>query len=161
MKYNDFKSLNYILIGITIGILVISCKTPPFYQNSVTFPHQSWHKDSLVTFKVSINDTNRVYSLFFSVVNTKDYFYQNIFLFSNIILPSGSIVRDTVELILSDLDGKWLGKPVRGGYKSTYMIRKIKFKELGLYTYSIEQAMRCRNKECNLENIKSFDVLIY
>jgi len=74
--------------------------------------------------------------------NNNLYPYQNLWLFVAEKQPDGTIVRDTVECMLADEYGKWVGTgisifnsdiPIRVGYT---------FPQRGQYTFTIRQGMR-------------------
>ena len=57
--------------------------------------------------------------------------------------PSGQQARDTVNLILAEPDGLWLGSGT-GKHRELRLLyrEKIRFSEPGTYTFTLEQAMR-------------------
>ena len=57
--------------------------------------------------------------------------------------PNGAVMIDTVEFILTDNNGKWLGKGL-GSINSLLIPYKsnIRFPYRGIYSFSLQQAMR-------------------
>jgi gliding motility-associated lipoprotein GldH len=57
--------------------------------------------------------------------------------------PGNETVHDTIEFILSDAEGHWLGKGL--GSVNSMLVpykRNIKFHYMGIYTFGIQQGMR-------------------
>ncbi len=60
--------------------------------------------------------------------------------------PNGGILQDTVNCILADNRGKWLGKGVGDLWDLRIpYVGGFKFAQSGKYTVSLEQAMRVNN----------------
>jgi len=72
--------------------------------------------------------------------------YSNLYLFVTIKGPDGNKQRDTVNCMLADKRGQWLGKGIGDLWdlKIPY-IGDFKFAQEGKYTVSFEQAMRVKN----------------
>ena len=80
--------------------------------------------------------------------------FENIFLITHLQFPNGKKVTDTLEYILSDIEGKWLGngwgkeKKIALYYKEKIPIEK------GNYHLKIRQAMRKRNDVKGVQFLK-------
>jgi gliding motility-associated lipoprotein GldH len=75
--------------------------------------------------------------------NAGNYPYSNIFLFVNTYFPSGTIDKDTVEIMLASPDGKWMGKGLGDIWDNRILFkRNVTFPEKGKYRFEISQAMR-------------------
>ncbi len=138
------KKLFYIFIFIIP--LIQSCSNNTMYEQNVSFKNEQWHKDSSLVFNVEVTDTNQVYDIYFYTRISGNYPYQNMYLFINSQLPNNKQMTDTVEYILAEPNGKWLGKGFGSvwSYKLPYR-RYIKFPFVGTYTFTIQQAMRTDN----------------
>ncbi|MFQ3332591.1 MAG: gliding motility-associated lipoprotein GldH [Thalassomonas sp.] len=123
-----------VLIGTIV--MFISCNNSVF-NDYKTFSNQEWNADSLVQFKYSISDTVSENQIIIKVRHTVDYEFQNLFVFVK------SEQTDTIELLLADKSGKWLGNGI-GDVREVVMAYKIdkKFKKKGEYTLEVEQGMR-------------------
>ena len=112
-------------------------------------------KDSIATFTFDIADTSTTYDIVFSVTNKDDYPYANLYLFNDVIFPSKHYTRDTIEFILAAQDGEWLGTGM-SGYTNDFQYKtNVRFPEKGTYTFTFEQAMRCKNEDCSVQGIES------
>jgi gliding motility-associated lipoprotein GldH len=97
-----------------------------------------------------------------NVRNNEEYPYSNIYFFINTILPDGKSARDTIECILANVRGKWLGKGMGSLKESNHLIRNnLHFPNSGTYRMEIEQAMRIDEltgiKDIGIELIKEVD----
>lgn len=142
------------LVGL-IAVLFAACTSNSIYEDSYSFDDTRWTKDSIVRFSVDVTDTTKSYDVAFTIVNTDEYPYANLFLFTDIVFPDKHYMRDTLEFMLSTPDGEWLGSGLRG-YSNTFQYQSnIRFPHLGTYVFAFEQAMRCTSDDCGVSGIKS------
>ncbi len=121
----------------------LSCDKQKVFEQFVQVPGDIWNVDNLIHFDVSIADTGLFHNILLEVRHTARYEFSNLYLFVTTQSPSGSIERDTVELILADDMGNWLGKGAASVFLVEYPFRKnIRFPYRGIYSFDIEQAMR-------------------
>ena len=67
----------------------------------------------------------------------------NLWLFVEIHFPDGIAERDTLEIMLADHRGKWLGHGLGSKFDSRIFLRKdVIFPITGKYIFLYEQAMR-------------------
>ena len=143
----------YLLI---LAISLISCDNT-VYENYYSFENESWNSDSLKSFDFDIEDTLATYSLNINVRHSIDYEYQNLFIF-----VSGE-VKDTIELMLADKNGKWKGSGISDVREFTYSLKKDRtFSKKGKNSINIEQAMRygANEKIQHLPNILNIGLII-
>ena len=143
-----------VLIG-TIAMF-ISCNNSIF-NDYKTFENQTWNSDSIIIWDYSVIDTISKNQLVIKVRHTTDYEFQNLFLFVK------AEKTDTLELLLANKEGKWLGKGVGDVREIEVVYRKDKvFPKKGNFTFEIEQAIRYGKLEKiqNLNNIKAIGLSI-
>ena len=146
---------NIVLMGILF--FFISCNNSIVFEEHKSFDNQQWNTDSLMFFNCSIADTTSKNTVIIKLRHTVDYEFQNLFLFIT------TDIKDTVELILANKEGKWLGSGVCDVREFEYEYRNAKlFSTKGSYTFKIEQAMRygSAGKIQVLNNILSVGVSI-
>ncbi len=121
----------------------LSCDRSRFYDHSVKVPAEGWHLDSTKVFEIQVNDTIQPFNFYINLRNNNDYGYSNFYLFLNTKLPNRDFARDTIELILAERSGKWLGKGF-GRYRDHQILIRdnLVFPFKGAYLFEIEQAMR-------------------
>jgi gliding motility-associated lipoprotein GldH len=123
--------------------VLVSCSTKTIYDKSLPVPGDSWDMNERVSFEVPVTDTAVSYRFFLNLRHTTDYRYSNIYFFIRTRFPDGRTGRDTVECILSDREGKWLGKGVSNIRDNQVLLRRgLRFPQRGNYIFEIEQAMR-------------------
>ncbi len=134
----------YICLVISILILIMgSCDPNRVYDRNVSVNPEGWMPRDLKEFQVEITDTISIYNLYIHLRHTNDYPFSNIYFFIQTRFPDGQLYQDTVEYILANPSGKWLGKGLGKIKDNRYPFRKgIHFPGKGVYRFSIQQAMR-------------------
>ena len=140
----DTKFLKWLTVVLFIPVLMlVSCNGGDLYNRTVGIPESGWYKNEGVRFDVFIGDTLTDYDFYISLRNNNDYRYSNLYIFLNTIMPNGNKTRDTLEIILADDMGKWLGKGWGSVKENDVLLRKnLRFPRKGDYRFLIQQAMR-------------------
>ncbi len=124
-------------------ILLYSCNLNSIYNESIAIDEKGWCKDDLARFEVSIDDTIQTYDFYINIRNTTDYLYSNLYVFLNTKFPNNNMSRDTIEFVLADIEGRWLGKGWGAIKENSILIsRNMRFPLKGNYEFKIQQAMR-------------------
>ncbi len=106
-----------------------------------------WKTNQILPFQILINDTELRYNVFIHLRNENDYLFRNLFMFLNTHYPDKTQSIDTLECILADERGKWLGGGMGDSYDNAILFKQnTKFHQKGTYVFSLEQAMRYGNK---------------
>ncbi len=116
-----------------------------------------WNANDKLIFRVPVNDISGSYNIYLHIRNSNDYEYSNLWLFLTTTSPGGISMTDTVEFVLADPSGQWLGSGL--GSINTSLIpykQNVRFPQRGIYSFEIQQGMR---KEV-LENIMDIGVRI-
>lgn len=133
--------LKFFLVLFIVTTLT-SCDDKQVFDNYQNVS-DAWEMNEKISFTLPELDTTKVYNLFINIRNTNDYKYSNLFLISEMQFPNGKVVTDTLEYRFATPDGQWLGtgfsdlKENKLWYKE-----KVKFKEKGNYTITLQHAMR-------------------
>ena len=137
------------LFFLVMFFISVSCDSNRVFDEYKAVPN-TWHKDSVISFKVDPPDSINNYNLFVNLRNTNAYKYNNLFLIVEMEFPHGKITKDTLEYRMAEPSGKLLGTGLTDvkenklwykGYDSKFV-----FKEAGAYTINIQQAMRENGK---------------
>ena len=149
-----------LIISLSLFVLIFaSCSSNSFFEENKHI-EGSWNKNDTLIFKVEIKDISIPYNFYVNIRNSTDYSYSNLFFFMNSIFPDGSLRRDTIECILANIEGKWLGKGFGGIKENNILLRKgIMFPQEGTYEFRIEQAMRV-NEDEGLSGVKDIGIRI-
>jgi gliding motility-associated lipoprotein GldH len=136
--------IRYSLLVISYSLLLTRC----IDSNIVTFethsiPGQVWNYKDTISFKAEITDIDHWYDCYVDIRNAGNYPYSNLYLFITTRYPDNKMTRDTVQEILADDNGKWLGKGLGDIKDNRLLLRKgLKFPVKGIYTFKFVQAMR-------------------
>lgn len=132
-----------VLIFAIILFLPFSCQRNVEFDQFSTIDKSGWSWNDPLTFEVELNDTVNLYDLFIQVRHTVDYPMSNLYMFVKVAGPSGQSLTDTVNFILAESDGMWLGSGVGKLKELRLLYRKnTLFTDPGIYTFVIEQGMR-------------------
>jgi gliding motility-associated lipoprotein GldH len=137
-------------------VVLVSCKNTT-YDNYHSFTSKGWGSDSIVGFKYTITDTINKYNLRIKIRHTVDYEFQNLFLFVE------QESKDTLEIMLANKNGKWLGSGISEVREFEYILEEEKlFSNKGDYELRLEQAMRYgfTDKIENLEHILDIGLIV-
>ena len=123
--------------------LPFSCQRSVEFDQFSSIDKSGWSWNDPLTFEVELTDTVNVHDLFIQVRHTVDYPMSNLYMFVKVAGPSGQSLADTVNFILAESDGMWLGSGVGKLKELRLLYRKnTLFKDPGIYTFVIEQGMR-------------------
>lgn len=105
-----------------------------------------WNRKNKISFFVNVIDTVTPHNFYINVRNASDYPFSNLFLFMETRYPQSTYSKDTLECVLADVSGKWLGDGSGDIWDNQILFkRNFKFKRKGLHVFTLEQAMRLEN----------------
>jgi gliding motility-associated lipoprotein GldH len=132
------------LVLLLIAMLVhVSCDKQMVFNEFQRIDNGSWGWDEPVNFSFSIEDTVTLHDLQIQLRHTTEYPLSNLYMFVHVEGPSGQRMNDTIQFILAENSGKWIGKGIGNIREIGYLYRKnTVFPDTGMYSVSIEQAMR-------------------
>ena len=91
-------------------VLTTGCSDNLVFQGDVPIPDGAWSRDFKPEFAFEIADTVSEHDVYIDVRHTGDYPFNDLFLFVDLTGPNGRTARDTIECLLADPSGRWLGK---------------------------------------------------
>lgn len=131
------------LLFLLIYVLVTSCDPDRVYDQSYGSGDGGWHSDSIYHYSIGVNDTIGLHDFYINIRNNTDYPYSNIYLFVTTVFPGGHSTRDTIECILADKNGMWLGSGSGKIKDNQIMLQQaLRFPLKGIYHFYLEQGMR-------------------
>jgi gliding motility-associated lipoprotein GldH len=134
------KKIALLLLIITF---ISSCSSNYVFNESFELPQSGWYKENGVKFEINIDDTLSPYDFSVNIRNNIDYRYSNLYVFMITEFPNGNLARDTIEFILADRQGKWLGKGWGSIKENDITLNKnMRFPLVGKYKFIFQQAMR-------------------
>ena len=138
---ND-EFMKKILLLAFVGILGIGCQKDVVFSKFKTIPKKGWDMNEPVKFMPNITDTLQAYDMQLVVRHTDQYAYQNLWLFVDVKHNSTILFSDTIEGMLANQRGKWLGDGMRTYELPLLYLENIKFPHQGEYEVVIKQGMR-------------------
>lgn len=137
---------HFSLLAVSYQLLAISlssCDPDRVFEENRNMEDYIWKADQKAVFNVNITDSITPHNLFINVRNTDNYKYSNIYLFVTTAFPGGQVARDTLECILADDQGHWLGDGLGDIWDNRIFFKKnVRFPSKGTYTITLEHAMR-------------------
>ena len=134
--------VNILLVAV-MSIFLYACDGNKVYEEYIEVDSANWKKENIANFSFNIKDTVTAHNLYLNVRNTGDYPFSNLYMFVRIKGPDGNFNIDTVNCVLADSRGKWLGNGIGDLWDLRIpYIGGFKFTQKGEYNVSFEQAMR-------------------
>lgn len=143
----EIRNKAFGVIGICILLLLASCDNKRFYENNLPIKNEVWNVNDKPFFVVEVTDTITPFNFYINLRNNSSYEFSNMYLFLNTYFPNGEQSRDTIECILADPRGYWLGKGTEIIEHQILFKRGVRFPMSGTYRFEFEQAMRKENLE--------------
>lgn len=118
-------------------IVLSACDTNAVYHSYNHIPIDGWNKSDTLFFTPTLTDSLKAFQLSIDIRNKDNYPYTNIYLFiSHNETDSCVFVTDTLECVLANKEGKWIGTGWGTLYQSsfaymesfTYKNKNVRFK---------------------------------
>ncbi len=137
--------MNKILLFLTVFSLIYltSCDPRMIYDKFEDTGNGSWNWEEKKQFEIDIQDTISSYNVYVNIRHTKDYPFNNLYVFLTLSGPTGGVIKDTLEFQIAEASGKWTGT----GFGNVKLVRKkyrgaVRFARKGNYIFELEQGMR-------------------
>jgi len=144
MRFRKQLLFSFLLTGLCV-LFFTSCDNKRIFEQNTTIPESGWDSSNVVKFSVEIKDPATPANFYINVRNADGYPYSNLYLFVKTKFPNGKLSQDTLECILADEKGKWIGKGLGDIYDNQIPFkRNVRFPLAGLYSFEIEQGMRSK-----------------
>lgn len=138
--FDRFFTISLLLFTI---FLYSSCDSNRVFEENKEISDDVWDADEKILFEVDVTDTVSPHNFFVNVRNADDYAYSNLYMFITTSFPNKKTSRDTLECILSDDNGRWLGEGLGDLWDNRIPFKKnVRFPVSGKYVFTLEQAMR-------------------
>lgn len=143
------QKLNNLYLGIIalFGLLLFTqCDKGEIYSSFVSLQEANWDKNQMAVFDIRIDNVEDSYDTNVVIRNNNDYSFQNLWLFIDCKSPNGQITKDSLNIELADVYGKWHGKGINVfEYVYSYKEGVNLYPDTGVYVYSIRQGMRAES----------------
>jgi gliding motility-associated lipoprotein GldH len=127
-------------------VLLGACNDNRIFDDNQSIPESGWDSSNVISFDVEIKDPATPANFYVNVRNADGYPYSNLFLFLKTKFPDGKQSNDTLECVLADENGKWIGKGVGDIYDNRIPFKSnVRFPMAGVYRFEISHGMRSNN----------------
>lgn len=131
------------ILFLCLAWVLNSCDSNRVYEENFSVENNVWNYEDVKTFSFDITDTLSPLDLYVNIRTTSDYQYSNLYVYLYSAYPNGYSDKDTLEFILAEQDGKWLGESSGTVIENQILIsRGGRFPYSGKYTFKIQHAMR-------------------
>lgn len=137
------RKINFFLVLIVVMFFSSCGESGVIVNQSFPVKDAKWTSTDSLFYEFEIQDTLNYYDFSVLVRNTENYQWSNIYLFSDLTFPNGKTRRDTIELLLADKYGNWIGN--NSGTvvtTSAVFMNHRKFPLSGDYKIAITHGMR-------------------
>lgn len=145
MKHSNKKSISIFSSAIFLLCVVFfySCDQARIFEQDQDIPESGWDSKNILKYDVDITDPATPANFYINVRNADGYPYSNLYLFIKTSFPNGKMSNDTLECVLADEKGKWLGSGMGDIYDNQIPFkRNVRFPLAGKYTFEIQHGMR-------------------
>lgn len=133
------KSFLFLLLS---SLFFTSCRDV-VYSEYKTFADYDWAAKDKAVFDLEIKDTQTLNNIYLMVRHADSYQYNNLYVFVTTKYPDGKILTDTMEVVLANEKGEWLGSGSGDIFDFKVPIKKnVRFPLAGNYQFVFEQGMR-------------------
>jgi gliding motility-associated lipoprotein GldH len=136
------KNRPFFVLLCCITAVFYSCNKGVMYQKYISIPDNTWVANKPVTFTVPVDDTINYYNVYVNIRQANDYDFGNIYLFIDITAPGNRTERDTMDCILADNSGRWLGQGLGDIWDNKLWFKRHTRFHSGEYKFTYTQAMR-------------------
>lgn len=134
---------NRLFILLCFLFLLTACDKGVVFSKYEKFEENEWFAKNKVNFEIEITDAQSLHDVSIMVRHADAYPYNNLFLFLYTKYPDGKLTTDTLECILANNKGEWLGNGAGDIFDITIPLKKnVRFPLAGKYSFTFEQAMR-------------------
>lgn len=127
---------------VLLALFAVSCSRNTVIDETVSIPKAEWNSQNWAYFTADIQDTISTHEFYLTLRHLENYKYSNLYVFLHITMPNGAVTHDTVECMLAEPSGRWMGKG-SGSMRNIDipLNRNLLFPMKGTYRFEVEQAM--------------------
>ena len=122
--------------------MLVSCNHTAIFEQYQNISQEAWDMQDSICFHVDMNDTTSRYNVLLHIRNTEQYPYQNLWLFVDEYQGETCVYQDTIEALLADDYGRWLGAGISRYELPLLYDEQRRFEPTGEHSFVIRQGMR-------------------
>ena len=136
--------IKILIYGIfNILLLIVSCDHSKVFDSYEQIDPFGWRPSDTITFEFELDaHKENLFNSLIGLRHNNNYLYANIFFFVDRESPSGSHEVDTLQYLIAEPDGKWLGSGVGEIKHNIFKFNEHQEMESGKYKYKIVHGMR-------------------
>ena len=147
--------INSFLI-ICFSLLMASCQNNTKYHSYRSTSTNGWHKGDTLIYQLPATLEKGIYAIEIGVRHNSNYKYRNLWVeITENLSSSKGVKRDSIQLILADKSGKWIGTGISGLYQNDSIINKTFKVE---YSYKPNIYVRHIMRDSNLKGISDVGI---
>ncbi|MEA3497034.1 MAG: gliding motility lipoprotein GldH [Bacteroidota bacterium] len=138
---------------LLITVVFTSCQKPDILDKQIDINPEGWDFNENFQFQFIIEDTSAFYDVIFTIRNTSEYKFSNIWVMIDKYSPQNIQSKKRYEYTLATPDGRWLGNGLGDLIDHKFIVDKnVKFQQKGKYKYIVNHEMRI-DKLQNIQTI--------
>ena len=145
MKKRLLLKHSFFLLFLAI-VLVSSCDKNRIAYQEYALADGEWNKDSILYFKSdSLVGLSDPIGFQIDLRHNLDYEYRNIWLFVELEMPNGTILKDTLQKVFMQPTGEWMEDVQGSGAVKESVVNfkyGVKSPEPGVYKLAVQHGMR-------------------
>ena len=143
LNLHRLNYISYSIVIVTLLSVLTGCDKQTVFEQNQKIKDRSWSENNTLVFNVNIKDTVSFYNMYINTRNADTYRFSNLYIFMTTTLPQGQIEKDTLQLVLANDEGKWLGSGLGDIFECRILFKeKFHFINSGNYQFKLQQAMR-------------------
>ena len=120
-----------------------SCDRSKVFDIYQDIDPNGWSSTEALDFEVEVQaKEGDLFNYLIGLRNNNDYLYANIFFFVDVESPDGEHQIDTLQYLLAEPDGKWVGSGVGEIKYNLFKFKEAQVMQTGVYKFSIVHGMR-------------------
>lgn len=127
-----------------IALAFTACGTIDVFEKNVSIPQHEWSSAFKPEIELQIDDTTSLYNIYFVVRHTDAYLYKNMWVNVYTYMPSDTLPKQRLDLLLATDDKGWLGSGMDDIFEHRIRItgEPVQLRKAGNYRFKLEQIMR-------------------
>jgi len=136
------RNLNKIVLILSL-LFVVSCDTNKVYDEYQAINSDGWLSTESIDFEIEMKASEgSLFNYLIGLRNNNDYLYSNIFFFVDVENPAGEHRLDTLQYLLAEPNGKWIGSGVGAIKHNLFKFKQEQSLDEGIYKVKLSQGMR-------------------
>lgn len=137
------KAMHKIVMVSTMAMLFTACSSRVVYSEYKNFPENEWKSSDKAVFQMEMNDNTSFHDINLLVRHADTYPFRNLIVFVTVNYPDGASRTDTMDVLLANDKGEWLGAGAGDIYDLTIPVKKnLRLPLKGKYTFQFVHGMR-------------------